>query len=159
MVRCIFLCIKGLYIYIYIKNYKFYFLPSQEPSNKRVRPLSKVSSLVNLMSPSKNGAVRRFGQTLQVNSQNLNEWSSANLKLKSVDFSLLMSFSIVNVTAQWQQITGDVPQNWKQIDRSHSDQTEKQHAVVWDSGCPPEKHFLHQRDQKTGGCVLYFFFF
>lgn len=57
--------------YIYIKNYKFYFLPSQEPSNKRVRPLSKVSSLVNLMSPSKNGAVRRFGQTLQVNSQNL----------------------------------------------------------------------------------------
>ncbi|XP_008310795.1 neuroepithelial cell-transforming gene 1 protein-like [Cynoglossus semilaevis] len=37
----------------------------KEPSNKRVRPLSKVSSLVNLMSPSKNGAVRRFGQTLQ----------------------------------------------------------------------------------------------
>ena len=39
----------------------------QEPSNKRVRPLVKVSSLANLMSPSKNGAVRRFGQTLQVN--------------------------------------------------------------------------------------------
>ncbi|XP_060932144.1 neuroepithelial cell-transforming gene 1 protein-like [Limanda limanda] len=37
----------------------------KEPSNKRVRPLTKVSSLVNLMSPSKNGAVRRFGQTLQ----------------------------------------------------------------------------------------------
>uniref|UniRef100_A0A8C6PUZ5 Neuroepithelial cell transforming 1 n=1 Tax=Nothobranchius furzeri TaxID=105023 RepID=A0A8C6PUZ5_NOTFU len=33
--------------------------------NKRVRPLAKVSSLVNLMSPSKNGAVRRFGQTIQ----------------------------------------------------------------------------------------------
>uniref|UniRef100_A0A7N6FFU3 Neuroepithelial cell transforming 1 n=1 Tax=Anabas testudineus TaxID=64144 RepID=A0A7N6FFU3_ANATE len=38
---------------------------SLEPSNKRVRPLAKVSSLVNLISPSKNGAVRRFGQTIQ----------------------------------------------------------------------------------------------
>lgn len=37
----------------------------KEPSNKRVRPLVKVSSLVNLISPSKNGAVRRFGQTIQ----------------------------------------------------------------------------------------------
>ncbi|XP_056454494.1 neuroepithelial cell-transforming gene 1 protein-like [Gadus chalcogrammus] len=37
----------------------------KEPSNKRVRPLVKVTSLANLMSPSKNGAVRRFGQTLQ----------------------------------------------------------------------------------------------
>ncbi|XP_038561909.1 neuroepithelial cell-transforming gene 1 protein-like [Micropterus salmoides] len=37
----------------------------KEPSNKRVRPLAKVTSLVNLMSPSKNGAVRRFGQTIQ----------------------------------------------------------------------------------------------
>lgn len=44
-----------------------YFLDSQEPSNKRVRPLAKVSSLVNLISPSKNGAVRRFGHTIQVN--------------------------------------------------------------------------------------------
>ncbi|XP_033491220.1 neuroepithelial cell-transforming gene 1 protein-like [Epinephelus lanceolatus] len=35
----------------------------KEPSNKRVRPLAKVSSLVNLISPSKN--VRRFGQTIQ----------------------------------------------------------------------------------------------
>lgn len=47
----------------YIKWPRF----SQEPSNKRVRPLAKVSSLVNLISPSKNGAVRRFGQTIQVN--------------------------------------------------------------------------------------------
>lgn len=39
----------------------------QEPSSKRVRPLAKVSSLVNLISPSKGGAVRRFGQTIQVN--------------------------------------------------------------------------------------------
>lgn len=39
----------------------------QEPSNKRVRTLAKVSSLVNLISPSKNGAVRRFGQSIQVN--------------------------------------------------------------------------------------------
>lgn len=38
----------------------------QEPSNKRVRSLAKVSSLVNLISPSKNGAVRRFGQSIQV---------------------------------------------------------------------------------------------
>uniref|UniRef100_A0A8P4KP72 Neuroepithelial cell transforming 1 n=2 Tax=Dicentrarchus labrax TaxID=13489 RepID=A0A8P4KP72_DICLA len=37
----------------------------KEPSNKRVRPLAKVSSLVSLISPSKNGAVRRFGQTIQ----------------------------------------------------------------------------------------------
>ncbi|XP_070686572.1 neuroepithelial cell-transforming gene 1 protein-like [Pempheris klunzingeri] len=37
----------------------------KEPNNKRVRPLAKVSSLVNLISPSKNGAVRRFGQTIQ----------------------------------------------------------------------------------------------
>ncbi|KAM9808314.1 neuroepithelial cell-transforming gene 1 protein-like [Neosynchiropus ocellatus] len=37
----------------------------KEPNNKRVRPLAKVTSLVNLMSPSKNGAVRRFGQTIQ----------------------------------------------------------------------------------------------
>ncbi|XP_048409689.1 neuroepithelial cell-transforming gene 1 protein isoform X2 [Stegostoma tigrinum] len=40
-------------------------LDIKEPSNKRVRPLSRVSSLANLISPSKNGAVRRFGQTLQ----------------------------------------------------------------------------------------------
>ncbi|XP_038164874.1 neuroepithelial cell-transforming gene 1 protein-like [Cyprinodon tularosa] len=37
----------------------------KEPNNKRVRSLAKVSSLVNLMSPSKNGAVRRFGQSIQ----------------------------------------------------------------------------------------------
>lgn len=37
----------------------------KEPNTKRVRPLAKVSSLVNLISPSKNGAVRRFGQTIQ----------------------------------------------------------------------------------------------
>ncbi|XP_042268770.1 neuroepithelial cell-transforming gene 1 protein-like [Thunnus albacares] len=37
----------------------------KEPNNKRVRPMVKVSSLVNLISPSKNGAVRRFGQTIQ----------------------------------------------------------------------------------------------
>ncbi|KAJ8002648.1 hypothetical protein DPEC_G00161080 [Dallia pectoralis] len=37
----------------------------KEPNTKRGRPLSRVSSLANLMSPSKNGAVRRFGQTIQ----------------------------------------------------------------------------------------------
>uniref|UniRef100_A0A7N8XGS7 Neuroepithelial cell transforming 1 n=1 Tax=Mastacembelus armatus TaxID=205130 RepID=A0A7N8XGS7_9TELE len=37
----------------------------QEPSNKRVRPLGRVTSLANLISPVKNGAVRRFGQTIQ----------------------------------------------------------------------------------------------
>ncbi|XP_030587569.1 neuroepithelial cell-transforming gene 1 protein-like [Archocentrus centrarchus] len=37
----------------------------KEPSNKRVRSLAKVSSLVNLISPSKHGAVRRFGQSIQ----------------------------------------------------------------------------------------------
>lgn len=39
--------------------------PLQEPSNKRVRPLGRVSSLANLISPVRNGAVRRFGQTIQ----------------------------------------------------------------------------------------------
>uniref|UniRef100_A0A665W7K9 Neuroepithelial cell transforming 1 n=1 Tax=Echeneis naucrates TaxID=173247 RepID=A0A665W7K9_ECHNA len=38
---------------------------SEEPSNKRVRPLGRVTSLANLISPGKNGAVRRFGQTIQ----------------------------------------------------------------------------------------------
>ncbi|XP_061630375.1 neuroepithelial cell-transforming gene 1 protein-like isoform X2 [Phyllopteryx taeniolatus] len=37
----------------------------KEPTHKKVRPLARVSSLVNFMSPSKNGAVRRFGQTIQ----------------------------------------------------------------------------------------------
>ncbi|KAK2832240.1 hypothetical protein Q7C36_015702 [Tachysurus vachellii] len=37
----------------------------KEPSTKRVRPLGRVTSLANLISPAKNGAVRRFGQTLQ----------------------------------------------------------------------------------------------
>ncbi|PKU28832.1 hypothetical protein llap_20864 [Limosa lapponica baueri] len=37
----------------------------QEPSNKRVRPLARVTSLANLISPVRNGAVRRFGQTIQ----------------------------------------------------------------------------------------------
>ncbi|XP_062338852.1 neuroepithelial cell-transforming gene 1 protein isoform X1 [Osmerus eperlanus] len=38
---------------------------SEEPSNKRVRPLGRVTSLANLISPVRNGAVRRFGQTIQ----------------------------------------------------------------------------------------------
>ncbi|XP_061750280.1 neuroepithelial cell-transforming gene 1 protein-like [Nerophis ophidion] len=37
----------------------------KEPTNKRVKSLARVSSLVNFISPSKNGAVRRFGQTIQ----------------------------------------------------------------------------------------------
>ncbi|KAK2105485.1 nucleolar protein net1 [Saguinus oedipus] len=37
----------------------------KEPSNKRVRPLARVTSLANLISPVRNGAVRRFGQTIQ----------------------------------------------------------------------------------------------
>ncbi|XP_034032036.1 neuroepithelial cell-transforming gene 1 protein-like [Thalassophryne amazonica] len=53
----------------------------KEPSNKRVRPLSKVSSLVNLMSPTKNGAVRRFGQTIQ--SMSLRGDKSPGLCLKA----------------------------------------------------------------------------
>ncbi|NXO46005.1 ARHG8 protein, partial [Locustella ochotensis] len=40
-------------------------LASQEPSTKRVRPLARVTSLANLISPVRNGAVRRFGQTIQ----------------------------------------------------------------------------------------------
>ncbi|KAG8440057.1 hypothetical protein GDO86_006014 [Hymenochirus boettgeri] len=37
----------------------------KEPSTKRVRPLARVTSLANLISPVRNGAVRRFGQTIQ----------------------------------------------------------------------------------------------
>ncbi|KAG8576821.1 hypothetical protein GDO81_009987 [Engystomops pustulosus] len=37
----------------------------EEPCNKRVRPLARVTSLANLISPVRNGAVRRFGQTIQ----------------------------------------------------------------------------------------------
>ncbi|KAG7456265.1 hypothetical protein MATL_G00249900 [Megalops atlanticus] len=37
----------------------------EEPSNKRVRPLGRVTSLANLISPVRSGAVRRFGQTIQ----------------------------------------------------------------------------------------------
>ncbi|XP_043963572.1 neuroepithelial cell-transforming gene 1 protein isoform X1 [Gambusia affinis] len=37
----------------------------KEPSTKRVRPHGRVTSLASLISPVKNGAVRRFGQTLQ----------------------------------------------------------------------------------------------
>ncbi|XP_050572895.1 neuroepithelial cell-transforming gene 1 protein-like, partial [Cygnus atratus] len=40
-------------------------LDFKEPSNKRVRPLARVTSLANLISPVRNGAVRRFGQTIQ----------------------------------------------------------------------------------------------
>ncbi|XP_070610581.1 neuroepithelial cell-transforming gene 1 protein isoform X2 [Erythrolamprus reginae] len=41
------------------------FREQEEPSNKRVRSLARVSSLANLISPVRNGAVRRFGQTIQ----------------------------------------------------------------------------------------------
>lgn len=54
----------------------------KEPSNKRVRSLVKVSSLANLMSPSKNGAVRRFGQTLQSMSQR-SESKSPGMSLRA----------------------------------------------------------------------------
>lgn len=37
----------------------------EEPSYKRVRPLTRVTSLANLISPVRSGAVRRFGQTIQ----------------------------------------------------------------------------------------------
>ncbi|XP_059703573.1 neuroepithelial cell-transforming gene 1 protein isoform X1 [Haemorhous mexicanus] len=40
-------------------------LDFKEPSTKRVRPLARVTSLANLISPVRNGAVRRFGQTIQ----------------------------------------------------------------------------------------------
>uniref|UniRef100_A0A669DKF0 Neuroepithelial cell transforming 1 n=1 Tax=Oreochromis niloticus TaxID=8128 RepID=A0A669DKF0_ORENI len=52
-----------------------------EPSNKRVRSLAKVSSLVNLISPSKNGAVRRFGQTVQ--SMSSRDTKSPGMSLKA----------------------------------------------------------------------------
>uniref|UniRef100_G3TR06 Neuroepithelial cell transforming 1 n=1 Tax=Loxodonta africana TaxID=9785 RepID=G3TR06_LOXAF len=41
------------------------FREQESPSNKRVRPLARVTSLANLIYPVRNGAVRRFGQTIQ----------------------------------------------------------------------------------------------
>lgn len=38
----------------------------QEPSNKRVKPLSRVTSLANLIPPVKTTPLKRFSQTLQV---------------------------------------------------------------------------------------------
>lgn len=54
----------------------------KEPSVKRVRPLGRVSSLANLISPSKNGAVRRFGQTIQSMSLR-SDGKSPGMSLKS----------------------------------------------------------------------------
>ncbi|XP_062318162.1 neuroepithelial cell-transforming gene 1 protein-like [Osmerus eperlanus] len=54
----------------------------KEPSVKRVRPLGRVSSLANLISPSKNGAVRRFGQTIQSMSLR-SDGKSPSMSLKS----------------------------------------------------------------------------
>lgn len=44
----------------------FFFLTPQEPSNKRVKPLSRVTSLANLIPPVKATPLKRFSQTLQV---------------------------------------------------------------------------------------------
>lgn len=53
-------------------------LALQEPSTKRVRPLARVTSLANLISPVRNGAVRRFGQTIQVkNRATPGDWGEA----------------------------------------------------------------------------------
>ncbi|KAK2496260.1 hypothetical protein MC885_011922 [Smutsia gigantea] len=41
------------------------FSEQEEPSNKRVRPLTRGTSLANLISPVRNGAVRCFGHTVQ----------------------------------------------------------------------------------------------
>lgn len=43
-----------------------FFLSLQEPSNKRVKPLSRVTSLANLIPPVKTTPLKRFSQTLQV---------------------------------------------------------------------------------------------
>lgn len=43
------------------------YLPQiQEPSNKRVKPLSRVTSLASLIPPVRATPLKRFGQTLQV---------------------------------------------------------------------------------------------
>ncbi|XP_062383724.1 neuroepithelial cell-transforming gene 1 protein isoform X2 [Sardina pilchardus] len=47
------------------QNQYQYIRDNEEPSSKRVRPLGRVTSLANLISPVKSGAVRRFGQTIQ----------------------------------------------------------------------------------------------
>ena len=39
---------------------------AEEPSNKRVKPLSRVTSLANLIPPVKATPLKRFSQTLQV---------------------------------------------------------------------------------------------
>jgi len=42
---------------------------AREPSNKRVKPLSRVTSLANLIPPVKATPLKRFSQTLQVRTQ------------------------------------------------------------------------------------------
>lgn len=60
----------------------------------------------------------------------------------------------VNVITWRYQVTGGVPQSRQQDSRSHSHQTQKQHAVVGDTGRPSEEHILRQRDQETRGSTL-----
>uniref|UniRef100_A0A673MF05 Neuroepithelial cell transforming 1 n=1 Tax=Sinocyclocheilus rhinocerous TaxID=307959 RepID=A0A673MF05_9TELE len=58
----------------------------EEPCTKRVRPLGRVTSLANLISPVKNGAVRRFGQTLQaLDTASLEQAVSSDTNLVTFD--------------------------------------------------------------------------
>ncbi|KAF3855043.1 hypothetical protein F7725_023098 [Dissostichus mawsoni] len=76
----------------------------KEPSNKRVRPLAKVSSLVNLISPSKNGAVRRFGQTIQRRQQagrsDSNETQEQHAVVRDADVHQKSTFSTKEIKRQ-----------------------------------------------------------
>lgn len=50
----------------------------QEPSNKHVRSLGRVTSLANLISPVKNGVFRRFAQTIKVSAHGI-QWKHSAL--------------------------------------------------------------------------------
>lgn len=49
------------------------------------------------------------------------------------------------------QVAGRAPEALQQGGGPHTAQKEEQHAVVGDTGRPPEGNFLHQRDQAAGG--------
>lgn len=54
-----------------LSSFFFFFSFIQEPSNKRVKPLSRVTSLANLIPPVKTTPLKRFSQTLQVRERGL----------------------------------------------------------------------------------------
>ncbi|KAK2499262.1 hypothetical protein MC885_013236 [Smutsia gigantea] len=65
------------------------FREQEEPSNKRVRPLTRGTSLANLISPVRNGAVRCFGHTVQSFTRRGDSRSPASVQKSSSRLTVL----------------------------------------------------------------------